>query len=212
MALGNAVVTTRAAWSDAIAAYDAASQHASAVIHDLRNRVIAAFGADSPGLGTFGFRAPERTARTSERQGGRDPQGQGHPQGPQDHEQKAKSGAPRSASPRRPERVAASGWGSTHTPLQSRDSGAEHPASASASDPGRASSFEPSGGALESPPLDVDPSRAPPSGLTTIGSSGASSPPASELAPDPKLDPPHPHPSAATPHSAGYRRDRERMR
>ena len=67
IALGNAVFTTRAAWTDAIAAYDAASQHARAVIHDLRNLVIAAFGADSPSLGTFGFFAPRRTARTSER-------------------------------------------------------------------------------------------------------------------------------------------------
>ena len=29
--------------------------------------MLAGFGADSPSLGTFGFRAPKRTARTSER-------------------------------------------------------------------------------------------------------------------------------------------------
>jgi hypothetical protein len=64
--LANAVDTTRAQWLATVKAYDEASARARIVLNDLRNYLIAAFGADSPTLADFGFSAPRKAALTPE--------------------------------------------------------------------------------------------------------------------------------------------------
>jgi hypothetical protein len=56
---GNKVGTARAAWLDAVKAYEAVDTQADVVVHDLKQLVIAAFGATSVKLADFGF-APRK--------------------------------------------------------------------------------------------------------------------------------------------------------
>jgi hypothetical protein len=62
----NAVTTTRAAWEDALRAYDAVNKKATIVLGDLRHLVMAAFGRESPKLASFGFPLPKVPTLTSE--------------------------------------------------------------------------------------------------------------------------------------------------
>jgi hypothetical protein len=55
----NLVVTTKAAWQAAIAAYHTLDRQTALVTRDLRNLVIAAYGADSEKLQHFGFSPPK---------------------------------------------------------------------------------------------------------------------------------------------------------
>jgi hypothetical protein len=64
--LANAVVTAKASWLAAAKAYEAMNKEARVVVRDLRNMVIAAFGADSPKLADFGFAPPRRPTLTPE--------------------------------------------------------------------------------------------------------------------------------------------------
>ena len=62
----NLIVTTKAAWLAAIAAYHTLDQQSALVTRDLRNFVIAAFGADSEKLQHFGFSAPKKAQLSDE--------------------------------------------------------------------------------------------------------------------------------------------------
>ena len=62
----NLIVTTKAAWLGAIAAYHTLDQQTALVTRDLRNHVIAAFGADSEKLQHFGFSAPKKRQLSEE--------------------------------------------------------------------------------------------------------------------------------------------------
>jgi hypothetical protein len=62
----NAVATARAAWEDALRAYDTVNKKATIVIGDLRHLVMAAFGRDTPKLASFGFPLPRVPTLTSE--------------------------------------------------------------------------------------------------------------------------------------------------
>ncbi len=64
--LANAVVTSRAHWLDAVKAYAAMNVQARVVVQDLRNWLIATYGADSPRLSDFGLAAPRRATLTPE--------------------------------------------------------------------------------------------------------------------------------------------------
>jgi hypothetical protein len=64
--LANAIDTTRAQWLATVKAYNATSARAKIVLNDLRNYLIAAFGADSPTLADFGFSAPRKATLTPE--------------------------------------------------------------------------------------------------------------------------------------------------
>jgi hypothetical protein len=69
----SAVGTTRAAWLNAVKTYDAVNAQVTVLVRELRNLVIAAFGADSPKLADFGFKPtvrapltpPEKVARAA---------------------------------------------------------------------------------------------------------------------------------------------------
>jgi hypothetical protein len=54
---GNAVVTARANWLDAVKIYDGINEQANVAIHDLKQYVIGAFGTTSSKLADFGFAA-----------------------------------------------------------------------------------------------------------------------------------------------------------
>ena len=64
--LANAAVTTRAHWRATVASYLAVNAQAKVVLQDLRNVLIAAFGATSPKLAAFGFAPPRRATLTPE--------------------------------------------------------------------------------------------------------------------------------------------------
>jgi hypothetical protein len=66
IAAANAIVTALAAWQDAIRVYRQLDAQAAVITRDLRNVVIAAFGADSEKLGCFGFVAPKKPQMTQE--------------------------------------------------------------------------------------------------------------------------------------------------
>jgi len=59
-----AVEQARAAWLDAIAAFEKLDAEADIVVRDLRNVVIGACGAQSPIVGTFGFRPRKKPELT----------------------------------------------------------------------------------------------------------------------------------------------------
>jgi hypothetical protein len=54
---GNQVVTTKAAWLNAVKTYDTINKQATVAVHDLKQLVIGAFGATSSKLADFGFTA-----------------------------------------------------------------------------------------------------------------------------------------------------------
>ncbi len=64
--LANAVVTTKAKWLATVKAYLDVNKQARIVLTDLRNVLIAAYGADSPRLADFGFSPPRSVTLTAE--------------------------------------------------------------------------------------------------------------------------------------------------
>jgi hypothetical protein len=62
----SAVLTTRAAWEDALRAYDEVNKKATVVLGDLRHLVMAAFGRSTPKLASFGFALPKVPTMTAE--------------------------------------------------------------------------------------------------------------------------------------------------
>jgi len=62
----NQIVTARAAWLDAVKAYQALDARGAVIVADLRNVLIAAFGRESPKLAHFGLVAPRRPTLTPE--------------------------------------------------------------------------------------------------------------------------------------------------
>jgi hypothetical protein len=64
--LASDVLTTRAAWQNAVATYEATNAETNVVIADLRNFLIGAFGRDSVKLAAFGLVAPKRPVLTPE--------------------------------------------------------------------------------------------------------------------------------------------------
>ncbi len=62
----SAVLTTRAAWEDALRAYDEVNKKATVVLGDLRHLVMAAFGRNTPKLASFGFPLPKVPTLTAE--------------------------------------------------------------------------------------------------------------------------------------------------
>jgi len=64
--LANEVGTTKANWLATVKAYAAVNKRAKVVLADLRNHLIANFGADSSRLADFGFTAPRRGVLTPE--------------------------------------------------------------------------------------------------------------------------------------------------
>jgi hypothetical protein len=64
--LANAVGTTKATWLATVKAYSQMNAQAKIVLADLRNYLIASFGADSPKLADFGFAPPRRAMLTPE--------------------------------------------------------------------------------------------------------------------------------------------------
>lgn len=59
IAAANAVLTTKAAWQNAIKTYKGLDTQATVVLRDLKNLVIATFGSTSPKLADFGY-APRK--------------------------------------------------------------------------------------------------------------------------------------------------------
>ena len=64
--MANAVVTSRAHWLDTVKTYAAMNAQARVVVQDLRNWLIATYGAGSPRLSDFGLSAPRRATLTPE--------------------------------------------------------------------------------------------------------------------------------------------------
>jgi len=60
----NAVVTAKANWQAAVKAYQALNTQGDVVVHDLKQYVIAAFGATSSKLADFGFTPKKVTVLT----------------------------------------------------------------------------------------------------------------------------------------------------
>jgi hypothetical protein len=58
--LANAVGTSKANWLATVKAYMDAHKHAAIVLADLRNAIIAAYGADSPRLADHPFQGRSR--------------------------------------------------------------------------------------------------------------------------------------------------------
>jgi hypothetical protein len=63
---GNQVVTTKAAWLNAVKTYDTINKQATVAVHDLKQLVIGAFGATSSKLADFGFTARKVVVLTPE--------------------------------------------------------------------------------------------------------------------------------------------------
>ena len=62
----NAVITAKANWLDAVKTYEALNKQGDVVVHDLKQYVIAAFGATSSKLADFGFTPKKVTVLTPE--------------------------------------------------------------------------------------------------------------------------------------------------
>lgn len=62
----NKVATTRAAWGDAVEAFDKVDSEVTVVVRGLRQYVINRFGEKSPLLADFGFTPPKRTVLSPE--------------------------------------------------------------------------------------------------------------------------------------------------
>jgi len=63
---GNQVVTTKAAWLNAVKTYDTIDKQTNVAVHDLKQLVIGAFGTTSSKLADFGFTAKKVTVLTPE--------------------------------------------------------------------------------------------------------------------------------------------------
>ena len=63
----NVILGTRAAWEQAIAAYEGLEKQTTVIVHDLQNLVVAAFGPQSPELADFGF-TPRKVVTLTEAQ------------------------------------------------------------------------------------------------------------------------------------------------
>ncbi len=62
--LANTIEQSRASWLDAVQQYEKLDIEVRQVVRDLRNAVIAAYGADSPKLADFGFKPPRHVVQT----------------------------------------------------------------------------------------------------------------------------------------------------